>query len=291
MYHLFKRDERLSNYSTFGIGGPIRYCIEVREVGFMQDVICFANAEKMPYLIVGKGSNALFSDGGFDGLVIINKIDFFEHEPPGFIHVGAGFSFSLLGTQTAKKGLSGLEFAAGIPASVGGAVFMNAGAQGGETADTLVAVDFVDRKGVLRHLKREELHFSYRTSSFQSEPEFQRGAILSAQFKLSCQEFARKRQIEMLNYRIERQPYSNKSCGCIFRNPPGLSAGMLIEKSGLKGFAVGGAEVSDLHANFIVNKGGATAVDVLQLIDAIKKRVYDEHGVLLESEIRIINEK
>ena len=285
MYHLFRRDQKLSSYSTFGVGGPIRYLIEVHRVEQMQELIRFVSIEKIPYLVIGKGSNCLFSDKGFDGLVIVNKIDFLKDNGQGLFHVGAGFSFSHLGGLTAKKGFRGLEFACGIPGSVGGAVYMNAGAQGGDTAGCLNSVDYIDTQGNMFCLQKEALAFSYRTSVFQTMS----GVICGATFSLILQENTREKQLQLLQYRIETQPYNEKSCGCIFRNPEGASAGMLIEKCGLKGFSIGGAQVSPIHANFIVNKNGATSQDILSLIDHVKKRVYEVSGVRLESEIRIIS--
>ncbi len=288
MYNLFRNDKKLSGYSTFGIGGPARYFIEVKEIEVLQQVIAFCHREKIPFLIIGKGSNCLFPDEGFDGLVILNKIDFYKEDTKANVYVGAGFSFALLGMQTAKKNFSGLEFAAGIPGSVGGAIFMNAGANESDTSKVLDAVDFIDEKGVLHHLKKENLSFSYRASSFQQMP----GAIVAGYFSLSVNnDSARPKQLALLNKRIETQPYSDKSVGCVFRNPPGSSAGSLIDSSGLKGTSIGGATVSIVHANFIVNKGGATAGDVLALIDLVRSEVAKTHGIELEPEIRIIPHK
>ncbi len=284
MYQLFRTDCKLSDYSTFGIGGFARYFYEVYDVQSLQQVIRFAAAEHLPYIVIGKGSNSLFSDKGCNGLVILNKIHFYEEEENGLIHVGAGFSFSLLGTKTAKNGWSGLEFAAGIPGSVGGAIWMNAGAQGSEVANVVEAVDFVDVQGDLHSFSKEKLSFSYRKSIFQSLP----AVITAARFRLVPHEEARKKQRDLLQYRIDTQPYSDKSCGCVFKNPLGTSAGMLIEKAGLKGLTIGGASVSSMHANFIVNNANATADDVLQLIQCVKQSVLREYGIHLESEIRII---
>src|SRR3990167_9939748 len=199
----------LSEFSTFGIGGSIRYFVQVSTIVEMEEAFHFANGKRIPYLVLGKGSNCLFSDRGFSGLVILNKIDFSSWDTLTF---GSGYNFSLLGVQTARKGLSGLEFASGIPATVGGAVFMNAGANGKETCEVLKSVLFLHEDGRKEEMRREDLSFSYRTSPFQK----MRGAILSAAFALISKETARKSQLEIIDYRMKTQPYKDKSAGCDF---------------------------------------------------------------------------
>ena len=274
----------LSEVSTLGIGGPAKLYVEVKTVEEMIQALSFCKVEKLSFFILGKGSNSLFDDRGFDGVIIHNKIDFIEENDEGHFHVGAGYSFSLLGMQTAKKGFTGLEFAAGIPASVGGAVFMNAGAQGKETCSHLVSVEFIDADGNAHHLKKEDLEFGYRFSSFQK----MQGAIISARFQLAKSKTAKKEQRELLDYRIKTQPYHEKSAGCVFRNPVNGSAGALIDKSGLKGISIGDAEVSFMHANFLINKGNATSDDFKKLMDEVRNKVREVHGVDLEVEIRLV---
>lgn len=269
----------LSEFSTFGIGGPIRSFVEVSTIEEMEE----ASQIDLPKMVIGKGSNCLFDDRGFDGLVILNKIDFC-HWGDLEVTAGSGYSFSLLGVQTARKGLSGLEFACGIPATVGGAVFMNAGANGKETADCLKSALFFD--GVKRReFLREELEFGYRVSPFQK----MEGVILSATFSLKPSLEARKSQLQIIENRMKTQPLKEKSIGCIFRNPPGQSAGALLDRCGLKGVSVGGAKISEIHANFIVNHEGATAKDVKQLIRLVQEKVLEQTGVCLEPEIRMID--
>ena len=249
----------------------------------MQAAVRYSFLEKVPFFILGKGSNCLFDDRGFDGLVIQNKISYLKIEG-NEVDVGSGYSFSMLGLKTAKEHLAGLEFASGIPATVGGAVFMNAGANGSETADHLKEVLFLDEKGDLHSFEKKDLIFSYRFSSFQS----MKGAIVSAKFVLTPSPTARDKQFTIIEYRKKTQPYQDPSIGCVFKNPEGASAGALIEKSGLKGFSIGGAEVSPMHANFIVNKGNASAKDVLDLAREVERLVKDSTGVKLEMEIRCI---
>jgi UDP-N-acetylmuramate dehydrogenase len=275
-----QKNRKLSEFSTFGIGGPIRLFLEVYSPEEMEEAISLGE----PFLVIGKGSNCLFDDQGFDGLVILNKIDYCNWNGDE-VSVGSGYSFSLLGVQTARQGFSGLEFASGIPATVGGAIFMNAGANGKETADCLKSVLYFD--GKRREFKKEELRFAYRTSSFQK----MKGAILGATFTLQRQSEARTNQLKIIDYRMKTQPLKEKSAGCIFRNPAHTSAGALIERCGLKGLRVGGAKVSDVHANFIVNDANASSKDVLQLIELVQERVFEQTGISLESEIRLIDAK
>lgn len=277
----------LSEFSTFGIGGPISLFAEVKTAGEVIEALRELEEKKLPFLVIGKGSNCLFPDRGFAGAVLLNKIDFCVWEE-GSVYVGAGYSFSLLGSQSAKKGLSGLEFAAGIPASVGGAVYMNAGATGQETAAALKEVEIIDAAQKKKiSLPREELSFEYRTSPFQGKNVI----IVAARFALSPMQGARENQTQLLAKRIKTQPYKEKSAGCAFRNPPGnRSAGALIEQCGLKGVCFGGAIVSPLHANFLINRGGAKAEDVKTLISHVQKVVYEKTGISLELEIRVFDD-
>lgn len=279
----FRKQVPLSDLCTFGIGGPARYCALVLTVEEMRAAILACVRNRLPYLILGKGSNCLFDDRGFDGVVLVNKIDFLERPAPGQYHVGAGFSFSRLGAQTAREGWSGLEFASGIPGSVGGAVFMNAGANGRETAASLVTVDFLTETGEFKVLRKEELTFAYRTSCFQK----MNGAIVGATFQLDPSDSARALQLQIVEYRTKTQPYGDKSAGCIFQNPECGHAGALIDQCGLKGLSIGDAKVSEKHANFIINAGSATSEDVQALIALVQKRVQERTGVVLKSEVRV----
>lgn len=274
-----QKQRSLSEFSTLGIGGPIQYFIEVSTIDEMMEAYFL----DLPKMVIGKGSNSLFDDRGFEGLVILNKIDFCEWGQSE-VRVGAGYSFSLLGVQTARKSFSGLEFASGIPASVGGAVFMNAGANGKETADSLKSVEYLDKSGRREYAFRE-LEFGYRTSSFQKMD----GVILSATFSLEKREGARQHQLKIIEYRMKTQPLKEKSIGCIFRNPPGTSAGALIEQCNLKGLQIGGAKVSEVHANFIVNVNSAKAEDVKALIELVQQKVFEQTNVILEPEVHIRN--
>ncbi|MBS0623957.1 MAG: UDP-N-acetylmuramate dehydrogenase [Verrucomicrobia bacterium] len=278
----FQRKE-LAEYSTFGIGGPARFFACAQNVQAMREMLLYAKAYQLPYFILGKGSNTLFDDRGFDGLVILNGIEGCEHHE-GVFKVGSGYSFPRLGQISAKLGYHGLEFAAGIPATVGGAIFMNAGAGPQQTFDALHTVDYLTEEGALITFKKDQLQWGYRSTSFQH----QKGAIVGACFVLSKQEEAQAHQRKLLSYRLETQPYKMKSLGCVFRNPQGGIAGKWIEELGLKGLRVGGVSVSTKHANFIVNDQEGSAQDVSELIQKIQERIYKEKGVFLEEEIRRI---
>lgn len=283
-FEQLEQQRSLKDLTTFGIGGPAHYFIEVQDIPTMQLLLPFCQQHQLPFFILGKGSNSLFDDRGFAGVVIANRISFLHKLAEDTWHVGAGYSFSLLGSQTARQGWSGLEFASGIPGSVGGAVYMNAGANGGETCQSLISVDFVTPDGEFHCLPKEQLTFSYRFSSFQQSP----GVIVGATFRLKKMPEARQKQLDIIDYRKKTQPYNAKSAGCVFRNPTQMSAGALIDQSGLKGKMIGGAQVSLLHANFVINTGQASTADVLQLLDLIKQEVKERTGIDLESEVRYI---
>lgn len=281
-----QRQVSLSQLCTLGIGGPARFYTLVRSTEALQEVLAWASIKKIPFFILGKGSNCLFEDKGFDGLVIHNKINTIEDLGSGRWSVGAGYSFALLGVQTARQGWSGLEFASGIPASVGGALYMNAGAQGQETSTYLESVVFITDDGVKKSYPRHELTFGYRQSAFHQ----MRGAIASAIFALHPEPSSRKKQLQLIEYRQKTQPYSDKSAGCVFQNPsPVLSAGQLIEQCGLKGHRVGDAQVSCLHANFLINCGHATAKDFLELTQQVEQTVFTKTGIRLTRELQVID--
>lgn len=276
-------DKSLSEFTTLGIGGPARLFAIAENVAMMREMIQWCSQSGTPFFILGKGSNVLFDDRGYNGLVILNKIDSLLEDHHSFT-VGSAFSFARLALLSTKKGLSGLEFAAGIPATVGGAIYMNAGANGQETKDCLREVGYITEKGEEKVLMSSEIEFRYRFSSFQQW----RGAITYGRFELKASEGAKKRQDEIVSYRLKTQPYKEHSAGCIFQNPPNGSAGRLIEESGLKGKRIGGAVVSEMHANFLLNREQATAADILALIDFVKEEVYRKSGIVLHEEVRFI---
>ncbi|KAF7129185.1 hypothetical protein RHSIM_Rhsim10G0067200 [Rhododendron simsii] len=278
----------LSELSTWGIGGPCNYFVQVSSQTQLVYVVRYCQEHCIRFMIVGKGSNCLFDDMGFDGCVILNRIEFLERIDSNTFTVGSGFGFNRLGILCSSKGLTGLEFAGGIPGTVGGAAYMNAGANGQETADVVDSIEMVTTEGELQRLNRMDLKFGYRLSPFQDMKDL--AAIVAVTFRLKQSESARRRQIEHLERRRNSQPLGERTAGSVFRNPSnsGLSAGELIESAGLKGRRVGGAMVSNIHANFFINSGGSTCQDMLELISLVKETVYRKCGVQLKEEVMYV---
>lgn len=273
----------LKEYCTYAIGGPAKELVIALTKDELKECLYEAKKLNKRYIVIGKGSNCLFDDRGFNGQVIVNRIQDIEWKESSVV-VGGGYSFSLLGIQASRKGYTGLEFASGIPGSVGGAVYMNAGAGPGETKDVLEEVEFLHEDGRIEIYKRDALQFSYRMSIFQQ----MKGAILSATFGLKPALDAKERQEKLLAYRMETQPYKERSCGSVFRNPEGDSAGRLIDSLGLKGLTQGGAKISEIHGNFIVNHNQASADDILDLIRYVQIKAQHHAGVALEPEVKYI---
>lgn len=286
----FVLGKRLSSVCTWGVGGPAKYFIEVSSEDEMCGVLEYCRRHRIRSLVVGRGSNCLFDDRGFDGCVIVNRIDFVEDRGGGVFRAGSGAPFNQLGVHCAARGFSGLEFAAGIPGTVGGAVYMNAGANGQETAQVLESVEIVTSQGARQMMARErgELVYGYRESPFQSMGAGT--AVVAATFRLTADRGARQLQRSFMDRRRKTQPVLERTAGCVFRNPGGgsSSAGALIDQLGLKGHRVGGAQVSEKHANFVINSGGSKASDILALIALVKERVECESGILLQEEILCI---
>lgn len=272
----------LSSHCTLKIGGKARYYIEVTTTDEIREAFIFANRQKLPIVLLGKGSNILFSDTDYEGVVIHNKIAFIKQLDDQTFSVGAGTGFPLLGIKTAKLGLTGLEFAAGVPGSVGGAIFMNAGAFNQETVDTLEQVTFMTSEGEIITTSIKKDNFGYRISPFQKKE----AIILKAIFKLQKDPTARERQLKYLKQRETTQPLTSASAGCIFKNPERHSAGALIEQSGLKGYQMGGIYISPKHANYFINEGSGTAKDVQDLIDHTRNVVKTCTGIVLEQELK-----
>lgn len=281
----YKKDGITAPLTSFKIGGPADIIISPANEAELTVAADACRKAGLPFMILGRGSNLLISDSGVDGAVIhvAGGLDKIILLPDGTVFCGAGASLSSLCNFCMERGLSSLEFAYGIPGSVGGAVYMNAGAYGGEIGNTVVSVRYIDTDGSIKTAKGEELAFGYRKSMFCETEK----VILSANFSLSSDEKANiaARMNDFINRRKDKQPLSFPSAGSVFKRPEGYFAGALIEDAGLKGFAVGGAQVSEKHAGFIINTGNATCDDVMRLIEHIKTSVYDKFGVMLEQEI------
>ncbi len=283
-----RENELLSGYTTFKIGGPARLMLFPKTEEMLISVLKYCSDEKVTPFILGNGSNLLISDDGLSGVTVCTeKLDFCEVRGTE-IECGAGLLLSKLCTAAQQKALSGLQFAYGIPGSVGGAVFMNAGAYGGEVKDVISSCRVADMSGNVFTLKNEELGFTYRNSAVQKKNLI----VLSAVFSLENGDGEKiKREMnETLGKRKSKQPLNFPSAGSAFKRPEGCFAGALIEQCGLKGVRVGDAEVSEKHAGFVINRGNATAKDVLSLLEHIRKTVLSETGVELESEIEYISD-
>jgi UDP-N-acetylmuramate dehydrogenase len=284
-----RRSVGLAEYTTWRVGGPAQWFAEPESALQLQALLAWAQAEGLPALVIGAGSNLLVSDAGLEGLTLCNRrLQGSALDPStGLIEAQAGEPIPSLARRAARAGLSGLEWSVGIPGTVGGAAVMNAGAQGGCTAEVLESVTVIEpqRPNQPFELRAGELDFAYRHSRLQEEPL----VVLSARFRLQAghdpAEISRRTSTN-LHSRTSTQPYQQPSCGSVFRNPEPNKAGQLIEALGLKGLSVGGAQVSPIHANFIVNTGAATAAEIDQLISAVQQRIQAAHGISLHTEVK-----
>jgi UDP-N-acetylmuramate dehydrogenase len=285
------QDMPMSQLTTFKIGGPLDLLTEPRNVDELGRIIQFCRVENLPWLVIGLGSNLLVRDKGIRGVGIKLGGEFSRWEVAGSrIKVGAGVVLADLAKETASIGLTGLEFACGIPGSTGGAIFMNAGAYDGEMSKIVASVEaYNSRTGQQISYQNTELNFGYRHSRFQDEP----GNIitgLTLQLQQSDAQSTTGKVTELTCRRESSQPLDMPSAGSVFRRPEGYFVGPIITEAGLKGFSIGGARVSDKHSGFIVNQGNATAADVLALIAHIQRAVKERAGVDLTPEYRIVGE-
>ncbi len=280
-------NEPLCNHTSFRIGGPARLFALPKDTHQLIGLLAFAAVNDLKYAVLGNGSNLLVPDEGYDGLVIRTPEEAPRwHEDGCTVTAPSGFSMTRLSAEAAKRNLYGLTFAQGIPGTVGGAVVMNAGAYGGQIADTLVSSWCVTSEGV-RTLTAEEHKLSYRHSVYAEKPDW---VCAEATFHLTPGD-REQIQAEMADYaqrRRDKQPLEWPSAGSTFKRPEGHFAGKLIEDAGLKGFTVGGAQVSEKHAGFVINRGNATCADVLSLMEQVSDIVYEKFGVRLEPEVKIL---
>ena len=290
------KDEPMSKHTSFAIGGPADILAYPADRDDLLLLVRAARAQGAPYFLLGGGTNLLVRDGGFRGVVIsLRRMDAVAIEREyrsiggayGVVLAEAGAFLPKLVSFAAEEGFHGLEFAAGIPGTVGGAICMNAGTALGEIGDIVESVGLLSPEGVVVTRTREEMGFGYRTASV---PEGH--VVIEARLVLRREdkEKIKARVQELLKTRKQRQPWGQPNAGSIFKNPQEESAGSLIESAGLKGRTIGGAQVSEKHANFIVNRGRAKAADVIALMEVVKRTVLEVHGARLEPEIKIIGE-
>ena len=284
---LLRQGVELAAFTTWKVGGPAEYFSEPESIEELQALLDWGRQQGLPLQLIGAGSNLLISDGGLSGLVVCCRhlqgaqLD----NTNGVVDALAGEPLPTLARRAAKAGLAGLEWSVGIPGTVGGAVVMNAGAQGGCISDNLIHVTLLNpANGKQQVMTAAELDYGYRQSRLQGEP----WVVLKAQFQLESGQSPKQvsqRTSTNLHKRTSTQPYQLPSCGSVFRNPEPQKAGRLIEALGLKGHRIGGAEVSKMHANFIVNTGAAQATEIDALIRYLQRCVADAHGLQLHPEV------
>src|SRR5436189_2807736 len=279
-------NEPLARYTTYRIGGPAHFLLTAASTEDVARGLEMAQDRGLPWVVLGLGSNVLVKDGGFPGVVIrMGKgLDRFEMKGATAI-VGAGMPTPILARRTAEAGFVGVERFIGIPGTLGGGIFMNAGCHGAEFAEVVTEVTVMDPKGKVKQLSRKQIIFKYRSSNLE-------GIVLEAKLGLGEESPTKLKELQakLFRWRKAGTPFDQPCCGSTFTNPSGSSktAGMLIDECGLKGFTIGGAQVSTLHANYIINKGTATASDVLKIIDHLRKTVAKKTGITLELECKII---
>jgi len=283
-------DEPLADYTTWKIGGPADVLVLPKGKEELAAVVRLLKENGLPWTNLGRGSNMLVTDKGVRGIVVKpgDGLDYVRFDG-SLVTAGAAFSFIKLSVLAGKEGLTGLEFASGIPGSVGGAVYMNAGAHGSDVSRIFKSADIVLESGELVRFGPDEMAFAYRHSFLHEKP----GIVVEATFELAPgdrKEIAAA-MASFKDRRLRTQPFTSACAGSVFRNPPGDHAARLIQEAGLKGFRIGGAEVSDRHANFIVNTGNAKAEDVLALMTHIRSTVASRYGVELVPEVLVVGER
>lgn len=287
-------DAPLSAWTTYRIGGPADALVTLLDVEDLQEVLKFCRLEELRWKLLGRGSNILAADEGFGGIVIVlgEGFKYIGRDPErdqgsNWVKSGAGVGLANLSSWCADRGLSGFEFASGIPGTVGGGVVMNAGAWGRSMADVIRSIELVDQEKI-EIISEKHLNFSYRTCRALAGRKNAVVTGVTMSFKTEAPEQIKETIRTLKEKRKERQPYGQPNCGSVFRNPEEISAGKLIDEAGLKGRRIGDAAVSEKHANFIVNCGQASAHDVLALIDEIKEKVMQTSGVELIPEVQFL---
>ena len=284
-----KKDEPMKSHTTFRVGGPADYFVTPQTAEEVAKVIETCTQEKVPYYIVGNGSNLLVSDKGYEGVIIQIYKQMNQVKVEGAqIHAQAGALLSMIAKRALDAELTGFEFAAGIPGTLGGACVMNAGAYGGEMQDVLKSVTVLTDKGEVKTLAKEELELGYRTSVIAKKGYI----VLEAVLELQKGEKEKIQAVmdDLKERRVTKQPLEYPSAGSTFKRPEGYFAGKLIQDAGLRGFQVGGAQVSEKHCGFVINKDQATASDVMNLMNQVSDKVYEEFGVRLQPEVKRLGE-
>jgi UDP-N-acetylmuramate dehydrogenase len=282
-------NEPMANHTTWKIGGPADLFLSIKRRAELSAALAIIHEHQVPWTMIGRGSNVLVGDLGIRGVVLQLESDFSSIQIDGTrVTAGAGYSLIKLSVLAAKHGLTGLEFAGGIPGTVGGAVYMNAGAHGSDISQVLLEAELLQPDGQIVTCSNQQLAFSYRHSCLQERP----AIVLSATFALQVGD-RKAIAADMASFKERRQrtqPWQQPCAGSVFRNPPGDYAARLIEQAGLKGSVIGGVQISEIHANFIVNRGTGTASDVLALIELVRNKVREQFEVDLRPEVLVIGD-
>ena len=282
-------DEPMMKHTTFRVGGPADYFVIPTSADEVKNVISLCKEEDVPYTIIGNGSNLLVGDKGIRGVVVQLFKSMNQMELNGnVIKAQAGCSLAQIANAAAAASLTGFEFAAGIPGTLGGAVVMNAGAYGGEMKDVLVSATVLDEEGNVETLSAEELELGYRRSIFNKKNYILLDATM--ELKEGNEEEIRAYMMDLRQRRVDKQPLEFPSAGSTFKRPEGYFAGKLIQDAGLAGFTVGGAQVSAKHCGFVINAGGATAADIVELMKQVSDKVEELNGIPLEAEVKMVGE-
>mgnify|MGYP004503396871 FL=1 len=282
-------NEPMSKYTSFKIGGPAECLVKIKTLEQLKSILKYTNENDIKLTIIGNGSNILVSDDGIKGIVVKIEIDNLEidiQDKKALITVGGGVKLGLLAQKCLKQELTGFEFASGIPGTIGGAIRMNAGAHGSEMKDIVKTVTYVDRNGEIHKIENNQAEFEYRKSLFshndyiivETEIELEKGNANEIKEKMT----------EYANFRKEKQPIEYPSAGSTFKRGTDFITAKLIDECGLKGYQIGGAQISEKHAGFIINKDNATAKDVIKLMEYTKEQVYEKFGKTIEAEIEIL---
>jgi len=283
----FSENESLKKHITFKVGGEAKFVVMPTTIEQVMELIIFLKQNNIRYYVIGRGSNVIFRDEGFDGVVIkTSGLQQIEFLPDNKVYAGAGVVLNVLCKALQEKSLAGLEFCYGIPGNVGGGLYMNCGAYGGEICTAVYEVEYIDEYGKLKTINAEDCAFSYRNSIFQHKDWF----ITGCTFKLSegVKEDILAFMEDIMQRRIDKQPLDKPSAGSSFKRPVGHFAAALIDQCGLKGFSIGGAQVSEKHAGFIVNTGNATCKDIVELAEYVERTVLEKSGVQIEKEMIIV---
>ena len=282
-------NEPMSKYTSFKIGGPAECLVKIETLEQLKSILKYTNEYDIKLTIIGNGSNILVSDDGIKGIVVkieIDKLKIDVQDKKALITVGSGVKLGLLAQKCLKQEITGFEFASGIPGTIGGAIRMNAGAHGSEMEDIVKTVTYIDRNGKIHKIENNQAEFEYRKSLFthndyiivETEIELQKGNVNEIKEKMN----------EYANFRKEKQPIEYPSAGSTFKRGSDFITAKLIDECGLKGYQIGGAQISEKHAGFIINKDNATAKDVIKLMKYTKEQVYEKFGKTIEAEIEIL---